>query len=266
MKMLQGDWKQLAYERDGMTERLDDELVPTLARGPCRSPLCERFMSVELDHVFLWVSVGGPEADRLAAMGLTEGQPNRHPGQGTACRRFFFANAYLELLWVDSPEEAQGDLVRPLRLWERSSGCGRGTCPFGVIFRPAQLSRPAPPFQIWEYRPPYLPRPLVLHVGANAQCVDEPLLFYSSICRRPDSFLAHEPHQLQHRIGFRELTALRLFSPHLRTPSAVMRAAEQTGAVAFHHGSEYLAEIGFDGERQRQYADLRPVLPLVICW
>ena len=45
----------------------------------------------ELDHLLVWVDVGGPEAERLAAFGLTEGAPNTHPGQGTACRRFFFS-------------------------------------------------------------------------------------------------------------------------------------------------------------------------------
>jgi hypothetical protein len=43
----------------------------------------------EFDHLFVWVSPGGPKADHLVATGLAEGEPNTHPGQGTACRRFF---------------------------------------------------------------------------------------------------------------------------------------------------------------------------------
>ena len=64
-------------------------------------------MAFEFDHVFICVSVGGEEASALAAFGLTEGTPNVHPGQGTACRRFFFANSYLELLWVSNAGEAR---------------------------------------------------------------------------------------------------------------------------------------------------------------
>ena len=80
-------------------------------------------MAAELDHVFICTARGGnAEADRLVTLGLTEGGPNVHPGQGTACRRFFFRNAYLELLWVDKPDEAQSESVRPMRLWERWSG------------------------------------------------------------------------------------------------------------------------------------------------
>lgn len=57
-------------------------------------------MAFEPDHLFIWVSPGGEEASGLTALGLTEGPANAHLGQGTACRRFFFANFYLELLLV----------------------------------------------------------------------------------------------------------------------------------------------------------------------
>jgi hypothetical protein len=219
-------------------------------------------MSIELDHLFLWVSVGGPEADQLVALGLSEGQPNRHPGQGTACRRFFFANAYLELLWVENTAEAQGEVASPLRLWERWSGQRSGACPFGLIFRPALPGGGAPPFPSWEYRPPYLPPPLVLHVGENTECLEEPLLFYFPVQRRPAS--SQQP--LEHRGGFGELTALRVFGPRQMTTSAALQTVQESGVVALRQGPEHLAEIGFDGERQGQRADLRPALPLVVCW
>jgi hypothetical protein len=51
-------------------------------------------------------AVGGPEVELFAAFGLTEGAPNTHPGQGTACRRFFFRNAYLELVRGHDPAGA----------------------------------------------------------------------------------------------------------------------------------------------------------------
>jgi hypothetical protein len=222
-------------------------------------------MAVELDHVYVWVSTGGPEADQLKALGLTEGQPNRHPGQGTACRRFFFANAYLELIWVHNPAEAQGELVRPLRFWERWSNRAHKTCPFGLVFRFGQEDGLLP-FATWEYRPPYLPPPLALQIGVNSGCVEEPLLVCFQGNRRPDARPAPSRPPLEHKAGFRELTALRIFSPHLAVRSAALQAAEETETVAFLHGADYLAELGFDGERQGQRADLRPVLPLVVCW
>ncbi len=49
----------------------------------------------ELDHILIFTDIGAPAADRLIELGLTEGAPNMHPGQGTANRRFFFHNAML---------------------------------------------------------------------------------------------------------------------------------------------------------------------------
>src|SRR6266567_1042943 len=89
-------------------------------------------MASEFDHVFICVSVSGEEASTLAAFGLTEGTPNVHPGQGTACRRFFFANAYLELLWVSNAADAQSETIQPTHLYERWARRASGACPFGA--------------------------------------------------------------------------------------------------------------------------------------
>src|SRR5436309_1359806 len=134
----------------------------------------------ELDHLFIWSDIGGPQADRLATIGLTEGEPNTHPGQGTACRRFFFRNAYLELLWMCDPAAAKSELVQPTGLWHRWTGQASGASPFGVCLRPARHQGggehndpPAIPFRGWAYRPPYLPADLAIHV-AEAVPASEP--------------------------------------------------------------------------------------------
>jgi len=57
-------------------------------------------MRIELDHLFVCTTPGAPEAERLVQFGLHEGPPNQHAGQGTANRRFAFANAMIELFWV----------------------------------------------------------------------------------------------------------------------------------------------------------------------
>src|SRR6266436_6531254 len=111
----------------------------------------------EFDHVLICASEGAPEANGLAGFGLTEGTPNTHPGQGTACRRFFFRNGYLELLWVTDPAEAQSEAIQPTHLWERWKRRGSGGCPFGLGFRPSAYPAETPAFPAWEYRPPYMP-------------------------------------------------------------------------------------------------------------
>lgn len=89
---------------------------------------------LSLDHVFLAVSRGGPEVEPLRAAGFREGPPNVHRGQGTACRRFFFENAYLEFAWLENPAEAGSPTVSPTALGERLGG-SRGASRIGVCVR-----------------------------------------------------------------------------------------------------------------------------------
>ena len=77
-------------------------------------------MSFELDHVFVAASPGAPEIGLLNAAGFAEGPPNDHPGQGTACRRVFFTNAYLELIWLTDLETARAPSIRRTGLAERA--------------------------------------------------------------------------------------------------------------------------------------------------
>ncbi len=218
-------------------------------------------MASEFDHVFICVSVGGEEASALAAFGLTEGMPNVHPGQGTACRRFFFANSYLELLWVSNAGDAQSETIQPTHLWERWTGRASGVCPLGLGFRPKIQHDGGAPFSSWEYRPPYLPSPLCLHVATNANVLTEPMLFYLPLGLRS----AKRP-VLSHRTGLREVTRVELASPHTERTSPEMAAVTGAGLVQLRAGPEYLVELGFDGESQGHHADFRPLLPLVFRW
>jgi hypothetical protein len=223
-------------------------------------------MSIELDHIFVCASHGGDEASRLVQFGLSEGTPNLHPGQGTACRRFFFCNAYLELLWVTDPAETQSLSVRPTHLWERWIGRGNGTCPFGLVFRPATEEPGCVPFQTWEYHPPYLPQSLSLHVGTNADVLTEPLLFYLPLTRRPDSNSATRKQVLEHAAGLRELTRVELVNPEAEPVSPAFEVLLSTGVVSRRKGTGQLVELGFDGESKGRFADFRPGLPVVFRW
>jgi hypothetical protein len=221
-------------------------------------------MSLELDHVFVWTSAGAPEAERLKDFGLTEGASNTHPGQGTACRRFFFQNAYLELLWVSDPVETQSEAVRPIRLWERWCGRDANACPFGFIFRPAADPTGGIPFPVREYRPAYLTPPLSIAVGTNADVLVEPLLFYLPFARRPDRTSPEKQQPLHHAAGLCEMTSVELVSPHAAQTSPSLRAVVEAGLVRLCAGPEYRVELGFDGERQARSFDFRPALPVVL--
>ena len=168
------------------------------------------------------------------------------------------------LPWVG--EDMRAKSWSELHLGERWSGRGSVASPFGVVLRAAPQSAAKPPFPAWEYRPPYFPASLELHVATNLAVVAEPLIFYLPVSRRPDAMAGPHRHLLEHPAGLREMTAVRIFSPQVAAPSAVMQAALQTGAFTYTYGDEHFVEIGFDGEKHGQGSDLRPDLPLVICW
>jgi hypothetical protein len=223
-------------------------------------------MPIELDHIFICASHGGDEASALSSFGLSEGTPNVHPGQGTACRRYFFQNAYLELLWVSDQAEAQSATIRPTHLWERWTARSTGACPFGLVLRPGAQDHPTAPFAAWDYHPPYLPESWSFQVGTNADILTEPMLVFLPFVRRPDSPSAPRRQVMQHAAGMRELTRVEMISPHADRLSSAFEAVLNTGIVRRRSGAEYLVELGFDGELKGKAADFRPRLPMVLLW
>ncbi len=232
-------------------------------------------MAFEFDHLFIMTDIGAPIAERLVALGLTEGSSNVHPGQGTTNRRFFFRNAMLELLWVNDAAEAQSEAIRRTHLWERWEQ-RQQVCPFGICLRPVSGSQHASAiaFPHWNFQPPYLPAPLSIAVGTNSDNDAEPMLFQTPFGKRPDSFPAEKAQPLEHGLGLREITRVTLFLPeasgHTSAPSKALQAAVETGAIALQSGDSYAIELGFDNETQKemhkQQIDLRPELPLLLSW
>jgi len=213
-------------------------------------------MHLELDHLFVCTAAGAPEAEEFLRFGLREAPANQHSGQGTANRRFSFANAMIELLWVSDTKEVQNESTRRTLLWERWNGRKRDSSPFGIIVRPADSPNAKAPFPGWEYRPAYLPDPLSMHVAESG--VEEPMWVYLSFMRRVD----REQKFIGHPIGLREITALTLTTPLLlRSPASQTMVKNRIVSTRLGEGS--LLEIEFDGNRRNQMADFRPHLPLV---
>ena len=225
-------------------------------------------MTIELDHLFTLTGVGATAVERLVRFGLREGQPNTHPGQGTACRRFFFHNAYLEFVWVHDEQEAASDWVAPLGFLARSQYRQSGASPFGLIVRPAPgvAESVELPFATWELRPPYLPEPLKLDVADNSADTAEPLLFYMSFGNRADRYPSERRQPLDHPAGFKQITAVRLRLPGAPSLSPALQAVAQAGLARFSAGPSHLAEVIFDHEEHGKSEDLRPELPLLLRW
>ena len=213
-------------------------------------------MQVELDHLFICTSPGAPEADKLIQFGLREGQPNQHPGQGTACRRFPFANSMIELLWVSDADEAQSERIRATLLWERWSNRQNTASPFGICVRPIHPQDKGSPFAAWEYKPAYLPSDFSLQIGEAG--IEEPMWVHLSFMQRAQ----RERWFAGHPAGVREITGLTLTTPWPVRSDASQKLVED-GVLAIRTGTTSLVEIVLDGHRKREYADLRPDLPVI---
>ncbi|MEC5163066.1 hypothetical protein RCH08_004239 [Janthinobacterium sp. CG_S6] len=218
---------------------------------------------VEIDHIFICVQPGAPEAEALARFGLLEGSGNTHPGQGTANRRFFFDNAFVELLWLADAAEANSDATRPTMLFQRLTGDAARVSPFGLCFRPGGADGPHAPFPSWQYRPAYLPPGLAVDV-ADAPAT-EPMWFFLAFGGRPDAAAPARRQPLQRPGGLRQITSLRLTSPIRGAASAAAAAAGAAG-VQMVAGDGHLLEIGFDHEGAGRAHDFRPGLPLLLRW
>jgi hypothetical protein len=220
-------------------------------------------MPAAVDHFFICTASGAPGAERLRQFGLVEGSPNIHPGQGTACRRFFFQNAMLELLWVHDEVEARSDQTQRTMLWERWSEAGRAASPFGIILRPPPETQEPCPFPSWEYKPPSMPD-LKLYI-ADGIGPEEPLWCYMETGRTPKDTPPERRQPLEHPSGFREITGVRIVSPSLQETS-ITHAMTRSGVIRSTTGPEHLLELEFDGVRREKRMDFRPNLPLVFSW
>ena len=218
-------------------------------------------MTPELDHVIFCCDVGAPEADALAAAGLLEGSSNTHPGQGTANRRFFLANAYIELLWIDDLAQARSEPAYRTRLWERWLRRRDGACPFGIALRPAQPDADTPPpFPTWAYHAPYLPPQVSIGI-ALATPLTEPEFLYVTFATRPD---AKNIEPLKHPLGVRTVTGVRIGTPDHQPQSPAAKAMRTERLASFYVAPAFVMELTFDGGINDRYDDLRPLLPLVL--
>lgn len=216
---------------------------------------------MQIDHVFIRAHNGAPEANLLKTFGLVEGSSNKHPGQGTENRRFFFRNAFIELIWIADYAEIQSQETQATNLFERISGQPAQASPFGICFRPA-TGEPSAPFPSWNYRPAYLPAGLDVQIGQGVP-LSEPMWFFLAKGTRPDALPAQRQQPLVHPAGLEEVTSITLTLPSTGKRSEPARVASDRAPVTFAEGNEALLEITFDHGAQGRVQDFRPALPLI---
>jgi hypothetical protein len=182
---------------------------------------------VELDHVFVFTTPGGPEERMLDALGLRCTYRRAHPGQVTANARYAFENAFLELLGITDAAETARDGIRRTRLLERSRWRHDATSPFGIGWRPSEARSEAaselaaPSIATWAFRPPYLPGPTAIDVAEASDDPRQPMLFAFPGSRAPRDWAAERRGALQSGAGFSTLR-----TETLRLPADVSPAPD----------------------------------------
>lgn len=214
-------------------------------------------MNLELDHFFILVEPEAKAAELLVSLGMQEGTQNRHDGQGTSNRRFYFSNGMLELLWGHDAEEAINGPGRELCFPERAKD--PTASPFGVILHRKDNAGFWMPFAGWKYQPIYFDPPRAFHVGANSTNLLEPLCFYVP-------FVEPVPSTRKTEEGtFKSISKVHIYT--LSEPiSDVLRVADTADRLSIDHGNQHLMEITFDDQQCGCSRDLRPDIPLIIHW
>ncbi|MEC5341728.1 VOC family protein [Brenneria populi] len=210
---------------------------------------------MEVDHILICSPNRANIADALVNAGFAEGSGNSHPGQGTANRRFFFNNAYLEFLYLEESLELTPADRDKLDIRRRFNRADHGRSPFGVGFRPSELNENAP-FPHWVYKPSYLPDGYSINVGDAS--TNEPLWFFLDFVCRPDRLPSAKQQPLNHPCGVATLTSVRLSVSKGTALSPATQRIIESGAVAVNFDTRHSLEMTFDHRRQNKRLSLLP--------
>jgi hypothetical protein len=195
-----------------------------------------------LDHLFVFVAPGAPEADRLAALGLAESFRRRHPGQGTTNACFCLDNAYLELLWIADASEAAACALARSGLMARADWRTSGASPFGIALRCADPAAELP-FASWNYAAPFLPAGMAIPVATASDDPRQPLLFRSPGNVRPDQWTDGRAGDRQTAAGLAEITGVRFAFPDDVTPDPAFAALAGRGLIVLDRGAAPTMEL-----------------------
>ncbi|TAF77497.1 MAG: hypothetical protein EAZ53_02535 [Bacteroidetes bacterium] len=121
---------------------------------------------MDADHIFIFTDDNGKIADELVKFGLKEGSNRIHVGQGTANRKFYFDNFFLEILWVHNENEIKSETVKPTGLWQRADFKTSKFSPFGLCI--VNTNETDQFFEnAFKYQPDYFPQGLTIDILKN---------------------------------------------------------------------------------------------------
>lgn len=203
---------------------------------------------MQIDHIFIFTDQPDEAAKELVDFGFTEGSSRTHPGQGTASRKFYFENFFLELLYVTSEEEIKSEKTAPILLWERSRHEENKFSPYGLCLASTSesdilFSNPT------LYQPEYLPPDAgALEMIPNEFHPQLPLTF-----RWPESDTSKpfgEP--TTHQNGISKLTRAIFGVEEIPPANNFIIAFEEEPSILFTEAGQNMLVLEFDHKQQEK--------------
>jgi Glyoxalase-like domain len=228
--------------------------------------------AVELDHVYIWVQPGAPEAAILEREGFrVDPTATHHVGSGTSSRSVLFENAYLELLYLDSTvTDSALTAMEKTANHSRAQWRNNAAPAFGLGLRRRAGAADSLPFPTIRNHKPWMMPGTDIRATTTIDQLEAPDVFvvpaYMALPAWIESVRSDSRQSglLQHPSRVRQLTHVRLSLVDPKGLVASVRALASAGVVEIDRGSAAVATLTFDGGRRGVVRDLRPSLPLVI--
>jgi hypothetical protein len=199
---------------------------------------------MSIDHIFIFTDNNGKGADELVNFGLTEGSNRVHVGQGTANRKFYFDNFFLEILWVHDVNEITSDKTKSMGLWQRAAYKTNYFSPFGLCIVNTDNSETI--FKnAFKYQPDYFPQGMEIDIIKNEDQSDLPWTF-----RLPfKGENKHENEPKTHKNGISVLTNA-IFEYKLVSDKTFLENFKHQNQTQFIESSRHWLNLIFDNGKQ----------------
>ena len=205
-------------------------------------------MPFEIDHLFVVSEFAAPIVDKIVTAGFIEGSARNHPGQGTANRRIFFYNNYLEFLFLTLREETLAENIERTGIIPR---CRRDpkSCPIGIALRKRHSDTTTESFPTWTYQPHYMPPELNIQIATTSHNCASPLVFLvPNVASTPSVIDVPE-----HPTGARFLTDICVGVPADFVFDEPCTILQNAGIAKFVPSADWRVELTFDNGHRGGY-------------
>lgn len=195
-----------------------------------------------IDHIFIFSTNEGQEAEELVEFGFKEGSGRSHPGQGTTNRKFYFQNFFLEILWVHDPNEIQSSRTSITGLWDRSNYSLNNCSPFGLCLGDLKGGEESIFKDSNEYQPEYFSEGMSIDFVSNDTWL--PWVFRLPFERSPTD--KAEP--TNHSFGIQKLTSALFYVPSVSESDPFLNCFSDS-PIHFKESNTHSMTLEFDNHR-----------------